>query len=423
MNDPTTLHSLDLALRSALVTLALFGAAMLWRDHARSVAARLGAACALGIAAFALYGLPGFLLPPAAWKAPIAALSAGNAVVFWLFTRALFIDDFRLRPWHGAAWGVLAVAGVVNCLLLPVASPARGALGAAITLTTLALALLALGQSVATWRSDLVEGRRRLRLFIVGAGTGYTLLSTVSRLVLGQEATPALVGLIDTAGLAVLVVLVIWNLLGSARGDLFALVGVQAVRTVRLHVPAEVEPLAEVAGVSIATEQALAVTAEDAPADAPANDKPEPIDPRLMAALERLMAVERAYREEAVTIGALAVRLGVPEYRLRRLINQGLGHRNFNAFLNRYRLDEVKAALADPAQAEVPVLTLAMDAGFQSIGPFNRAFKADTGITPTEYRRLTAGASPAPCAPGLRAGADIGLPPQSPKASVPAGVT
>ena len=28
-----------------------------------------------------------------------------------------------------------------------------------------------------------------------------------------------------------------------------------------------------------------------------------------------------------------------------------------------------------------------MDAGFQSIGPFNRAFKAETGLTPTEFRR------------------------------------
>jgi AraC-like DNA-binding protein len=33
------------------------------------------------------------------------------------------------------------------------------------------------------------------------------------------------------------------------------------------------------------------------------------------------------------------------------------------------------------------VLTIAMDAGFQSLGPFNRAFKADTGLTPTEFRR------------------------------------
>jgi AraC-like DNA-binding protein len=39
----------------------------------------------------------------------------------------------------------------------------------------------------------------------------------------------------------------------------------------------------------------------------------------------------------------------------------------------------------------VPVLTIALDAGFSSLGPFNRAFKADTGLTPTEYRRLNSG--------------------------------
>jgi len=67
---------------------------------------------------------------------------------------------------------------------------------------------------------------------------------------------------------------------------------------------------------------------------------------------------------------------------------RGPGHRNFNAFLNRYRIEEAKAALADPEQKEVPVLTIAMDAGFQSLGPFNRAFKAATDLTPTEFRRL-----------------------------------
>ena len=34
------------------------------------------------------------------------------------------------------------------------------------------------------------------------------------------------------------------------------------------------------------------------------------------------------------------------------------------------------------------MLTIAMDTGFQSIGPFNRAFKAATDLTPTEFRRL-----------------------------------
>ena len=116
-------------------------------------------------------------------------------------------------------------------------------------------------------------------------------------------------------------------------------------------------------------------------------------DQKLVDALMRLMGDERIYRHDNVTIGTLATKLGIPEYRLRRLINQRLGYRNFNVFLNEHRIAEAKAALADPSQAEVPVITIAMDAGFQSLGPFNRAFKATTGVTPTEYRRLKASAA------------------------------
>jgi AraC-like DNA-binding protein len=99
----------------------------------------------------------------------------------------------------------------------------------------------------------------------------------------------------------------------------------------------------------------------------------------------------KAYREDALSIASLSQSLDVQEYRLRRLINRQLGHRNFSAFVNGYRLTEVTTALADRDQAEVPILTIALDAGFGSIGPFNRAFKAHTGLTPTEYRRAHLG--------------------------------
>ncbi len=116
-------------------------------------------------------------------------------------------------------------------------------------------------------------------------------------------------------------------------------------------------------------------------------DGRDDIPPLLLRRLDHLMTVERIHRQEGLTIAMLAAKIDLPEYRLRQVINEGLGYRNFNAFLNRYRLDEAKAALADPSQRDVPVLTIAIDAGFQSIGPFNRAFKAETGRTPTEFRR------------------------------------
>ena len=120
-------------------------------------------------------------------------------------------------------------------------------------------------------------------------------------------------------------------------------------------------------------------------------------DAVLLEQLRKLMVEGRAYRDDALGITSLSQTLGVQEYRLRRLINGQLGHRNFSAFVNGYRLAEVEAALTDPGQAEVPILTIALDAGFGSIGPFNRAFKAHTGLTPTEYRRTRVGApSPIP---------------------------
>ena len=93
------------------------------------------------------------------------------------------------------------------------------------------------------------------------------------------------------------------------------------------------------------------------------------------------------YRETGLTIPMLAARLDYPEHQLRRLINGHLGYRNFTAFLNRYRIDEAKRQLADPDNARTPILTIALNLGYASLGPFNRAFKLQTGMTPSEYRR------------------------------------
>jgi len=94
------------------------------------------------------------------------------------------------------------------------------------------------------------------------------------------------------------------------------------------------------------------------------------------------------YREPGLTIAVLADHLSVPEHRLRALINQRLGHRNFSAFLNRYRIAEAKQLLADRDKVDVPVLTLAMDLGYNSLPTFNRAFRGETGTTPSDFRRL-----------------------------------
>jgi AraC-like DNA-binding protein len=342
--------TIDLALRAATVAMLLVLAAALLRDFGRSVAGRLAIAFAIGSAAHAATSAIGGTPPVPAWHAPLIAFSTGNVVVFWLFCRALFDDTFALRWWHGLIWLAVAALSFINCMWIVPAGYGR----LAVNLIALGFIILAVGQTVASWSADLVQGRRHLRMFVVVASALYGGLNAfLQMLALGGDAA-AIVNLANIALLACIVAAISCAMMQVTANDLFA------------------APVPSPARVEVET------TGADA------------ADQKLIDALMRLMADERIYRHDNVTIGTLATRLSIPEYRLRRLINQRLGYRNFNVFLNEQRIAEAKAALSDPAQAEVPVITIAMDAGFQSLGPFNRAFKAMTGVTPSEYRRLKA---------------------------------
>ena len=93
------------------------------------------------------------------------------------------------------------------------------------------------------------------------------------------------------------------------------------------------------------------------------------------------------YREAGLTISGLAKKLNMPEYRLRAFIHKQLGFRNFNAMLHKYRIEDASAALADSSKQNLPVLTIALSVGYQSITPFNNAFREIKGVTPSEYRK------------------------------------
>lgn len=95
----------------------------------------------------------------------------------------------------------------------------------------------------------------------------------------------------------------------------------------------------------------------------------------------------RFYREAGLTISMLAKKLEIPEYRLRAFIHKKLGFRNFNAMLHKYRIEDASNELSDSKNLNVPVLTIALTVGYQSITPFNNAFREIKGQTPSEYRK------------------------------------
>lgn len=93
-----------------------------------------------------------------------------------------------------------------------------------------------------------------------------------------------------------------------------------------------------------------------------------------------------AYLNSGLTIGALANEMNIPEHRLRKLINNGLGYRNFATFINDHRIDKAKHELAKSDMASTQITTLAFDVGYASLAPFNRAFRERTGMSPSEFR-------------------------------------
>jgi AraC-like DNA-binding protein len=90
------------------------------------------------------------------------------------------------------------------------------------------------------------------------------------------------------------------------------------------------------------------------------------------------------YRTEHLTIKTLALKLELPEYKTRALINQTLGYRNFNDYINQLRINEAAQRLTN--EPDTPILNISLDVGYRTLSSFNRAFKELKNTTPTDHR-------------------------------------
>jgi AraC-like DNA-binding protein len=299
-----------------------------------------GVAFCLSSAAFAVHsgGAESRALGPAIWLASL--LSAAGTGYFWLFAVTLF-GDRRFHWLRAAPIAVLTAVAAIGWSL-----PRPAANGVWIVHNALELALIAHVVAVVgrSWRGDLVEPRRTLRGPFIAAVAIYAGVLSCLEIAEALGRSPAWAGFVQAATLAA----------ASLAG---ALVFLQAR-------PGLFEPPPR-------TRELDATAARDAP---------------LVARLEKLVRDEQAWRREGLTIGALAALVGVPEHRLRRVINDRLGHRNFADFLNAHRIEAAQRELADPEEASRSISEIAFALGYASLGPFNRAFKEATGATPSAFR-------------------------------------
>ena len=172
------LMSIDLGLRGAVVALCLLIAALALRDRRDSTAALLGAALAIGVAASMICSTPTFPRPFAWWGLLLLALSSANCVVFWLWARAAFDDDFVPRFWHGVLWAAVVVAQWLDTSGITRSAAIEVAIERTLPFASLGLALLAVAQTLVTWPADLVQGRRGLRLVVLIGASAQTILNS-----------------------------------------------------------------------------------------------------------------------------------------------------------------------------------------------------------------------------------------------------
>jgi AraC-like DNA-binding protein len=300
-----------------------------------------------------------FMLPRPLALVTLALCTSGTAWL-WLAARGLFDDRFALTaPLLGAPIALMLIGLVENVPQLDAARaglprPESGVLEHLHALAMLGFTAAALWEVARGWRDDLVEPRRAVRRWAaLGIGV-YAAVALVVELAVRGRPVGALLPALHVLGI------------GSVALALAVLVARRSLGAI-LGLPSEPE---------------TPIPAADGPT-APVADRPAAATSPAMARLIRAMTEEHAYRREGLTLAELARTLDIGEAALRRQINQELGYRNFNDFLHHYRLQEAAQRLTSE---DLPILSIALECGYGSIGPFNRAFRQRFGMTPTEYR-------------------------------------
>ena len=345
------MSAVELILRVLGVALLAFVALSVLRTRERTHRTRSVAWLAASVAAFMLTSMPGADRMFGAFIYPLTALCSTHPVWFWICARLLFSDRATLRTSDVICLGAMGIVGVLYQSQLPADSTDTAArmLALAFAASSLGFACLAPLTVYFGIAGDLDARRRQLRRWFVPVVSLYLAAVVVTQTVVlfqGRSTPDALVVL--------------------------NLVMIDVVAAVVLSTFVQVRVVNWIAAV-----------------DAPSAIELSRLEQSVLDRLQQRFVAERLYARESLTIAELAGLLGTQEHVLRRVINHGLGFRNFNDFLHTHRLQEAAERLGDPQLRRTPVLTIALEVGYGSIGPFNRAFKERFGVTPTGFRRAS----------------------------------
>lgn len=329
------------------------------RDFGHLLVARVFLALLISASAFLL----GHVVPPQ-WRWITSDIMTMLPALFWLLCQFAFAR----RPHLYSVWGVLALYSFI----LPALSRPFGAsdaLSGSIhywgwkipAFTEYVIILHGMWVVVANWSDDLIESRRKLRGALLGIVGVAALWVTVS-LNTGYGSIMCLPVVVSIAALIIASLLL--------KGRQGVLLGPSILSEGNTEKTPEVIVQEDV------------VTPEEVEID------------EGHALLQRVMD-EGFYRTEKLTLSKLSEKIDLPEYKVRALINQKLGYRNFNDYINQLRIAEAgKRLILEP---DTPILNIALDVGYRTLSSFNRAFKEILEQTPTTYRQTNRVSSPSKC--------------------------
>lgn len=286
----------------------------------------------------------------------LGVIAMASPALFWMFASTLFQmneSNQKLHSGHYLALGVCILLGTYQSFQSP-AELDGSIIHFASLVVTGAITILGLLDVFRNWQSDLVECRRFLRLSLSVTCGAFLLFIVVNEFIYGHGEFPVFLNYLNIIVISIFAMSYGYIILVSNSNILMESIDDLTPELVKDEIP-----------------------------------KPSLADRQWLDKLTHAMEQEFYYRQVDLTIKNLSEYLTIPEHQLRRLINQHLGYRNFNDYLNRYRVRDAAQRLSDPQLVRIPILTIAIESGYGSLTTFNKAFKTLKTMTPSEFRRIS----------------------------------
>ena len=100
--------------------------------------------------------------------------------------------------------------------------------------------------------------------------------------------------------------------------------------------------------------------------------------------LLQLLIRDKIYKKNNINLDILSQRLDTTRHNLSQVINEHFDLNFFN-LINKYRIQEAKEIFKDDLNNNFNIIDVAYDVGFNNKVTFNKAFKEETNLTPSEY--------------------------------------